>query len=232
MRVWPFIEQNNLASRNNIKEHFYQPPVTIHFTLNGLAGQYVPIYYCPSDQGSDQTIGQYQRRRGNYMVNWGPATYGGAFVGAAIAANEKGVAPFSHIGGVRATPRVVKFATITDGTSNTLMMSEYLKAESAEDNDWRGDFHNDEGVFRFHTIQTPNSTVRDVIANGWFVATTDPLMPAVAGAFELQQNAARSRHQGGVNALLCDAAVSFYTDETSRNVWQALGTMDGAEVEN
>jgi prepilin-type N-terminal cleavage/methylation domain-containing protein/prepilin-type processing-associated H-X9-DG protein len=232
MRVWPFIEQNNLASRNNIKQHFYLPPVTIHNTLDGLAGQYVAMYYCPSDQGSDQTVGQYQRRRGNYVVNWGHATYGGAFVGTAIAANLKGVAPFSHIGGVRATPRVVKFSTITDGTSNTLMMSEYLKAESSNDDDWRGDIHNDEGIFRFHTIQTPNSSVRDVIANGWFRPTTDPMMPAVAGAFEVQQNAARSRHPGGVNALLCDSSVSFYSEDMALNVWQALGTMDGAEVTN
>ena len=46
-------------------------------------------------------------------------------------------------------------AKITDGTANTLMMSEYLIAYTPIDEDWRGDIHNDEGVFRFHTIQTP-----------------------------------------------------------------------------
>ena len=62
-------------------------------------------------------------------------------------------------------------ASITDGTSNTLMMSEYLMAKSHDDNDWRGDIHNDDGVFRFHTINTPNSSAPDDRELGWFQAT-------------------------------------------------------------
>ncbi|MBA3483969.1 MAG: DUF1559 domain-containing protein [Pirellulales bacterium] len=232
MRVWPYIEQNNLASRNNVKEHFFLPPVTIDFTLNGLAGQYVAMYYCPSDQGSDLTVSRYQRRRGNYVVNWGSVTYG-RFAGAAIEANSKTFAPFSHIDGVRTKPRVVKFEMITDGLSNTLMMSEYLMALSNDDNDWRGDIHNDEGVFRFHTLQTPNSSAPDIIQGDYVRLQADPvMMPAAAGAFDAQRNAARSRHAGGVNALLCDGSVSFYNDEISLNVWQALATMNGSEVAN
>jgi prepilin-type N-terminal cleavage/methylation domain-containing protein/prepilin-type processing-associated H-X9-DG protein len=228
MRVWPYIEQNSLASRNDLKIDFYVPPVTIANTMNGLGGQPVPIYNCPSDIGIDQTSGYYQRRRGNYVINWGNATYGGAIIESLLL----GVAPFSHIGGRRETPRIVKISSITDGTSNTLMMSEYLKAHSPDDNDWRGDIHNDEGVFRFHTIQTPNSTAADVIANGWFQEIGDPLMPAVAGSFARQQNAARSRHTGGVNALHCDGSIVFYSDSIATSVWQALGTMDGGETFN
>jgi len=100
-------------------------------------------------------------------------------------------------------------------------------AHSPEDNDWRGDIQNNEGVFRFHTLQTPNSTAPDVIANGWFQDTGDPAMPAVAGTFGRQQNAARSRHTGGVNVVLCDGSVAFYSDDITLNVWQALGTMNG-----
>jgi prepilin-type processing-associated H-X9-DG protein len=232
MRIWPFIEQNNLASRNNIKEHFHNPPVTIGGTMNGLAGQYVAMYYCPSDHGSDLTVSNYQRRRGNYVVNWGSVTYG-PFAGAAtIEANSKTFAPFSHIDGVRTKPRVVQFEMITDGLSNTLMMSEYLMAQSSDDNDWRGDIHNDQGVFRFHTLQTPNTSARDIIASSWFVDSDPVMMPVAGGAFEAQRNAARSRHGGGVNALLCDGSVSFYNDEIALNVWQALATMNGAEVAN
>jgi prepilin-type N-terminal cleavage/methylation domain-containing protein/prepilin-type processing-associated H-X9-DG protein len=233
MRIWPFIEQNNLASRNNIKAPFHDPPVTIHGTMNGLAGQYVAMYYCPSDQGSDLTVSNYQRRRGNYVVNWGSVTYG-PFTGAAtIEANSKAFAPFSHVDGVRTKPRVVPFKMITDGLSNTLMMSEYLMALSNDDNDWRGDIHNDEGVFRFHTLQTPNSSAPDIILGSYVQVNADPMMmPAAAGAFASQRNAARSRHGGGVNALLCDGSVSFYNDEIALNVWQALATMNGAEVTN
>jgi hypothetical protein len=215
MRLWPYIEETSLAAANDLDVDFWVPPATIQGTLDGLGGKYVALYNCPSDFGVDQTVGLYQRRRGNYVVNWGMATFGGVIRETDIA----GVAPFSHIDGRTTSPRKVAFSAITDGTSKTLMMSECLKAHSPEDNDWRGDIHNNEGVFRFHTIQTPNSSAADVIANGWFQETGDPAMPAIAGAFGKQQSAARSRHPGGVNAL-------------ALNLWQALGTMDGAEAIN
>jgi prepilin-type N-terminal cleavage/methylation domain-containing protein/prepilin-type processing-associated H-X9-DG protein len=229
MRLWPFIEETNLAAQNNEAADFELPPMTIAGTLNGLAGQYVSLYRCPSDYGSDQTVGTYQRRRGNYVVNWGNATFGGAFRNTDLV-GFPGIAPFSHVSGRTNQPRETWFADVTDGTSKTLMMSEYLIAQSPEDNDWRGDIHNNEGVFRFHTLQTPNTTAPDVIANGWFQEAGDPAMPAVAGTFARQQNAARSRHTSGVNALLCDGSVAFYINDIALNVWQALATMNGEET--
>jgi prepilin-type N-terminal cleavage/methylation domain-containing protein/prepilin-type processing-associated H-X9-DG protein len=227
MHVWPYVEETALAEANDLKIHFYVPPVTIPGTLNGLGGKYVPLYYCPSDpNGSDQVVGDYQRRRGNYVVNWGVAI----FAKVVRDRDLQGIAPFSHIDGRTTAPRKVSFNDITDGTAKTLMMSEYLRAHSPQDNDWRGDIQNNEGVFRFHTIQTPNTSVHDVIANGWFQPIPDPLMPAIAGAFESQQNAARSRHPGGVNALLCDGSVDFYSSDIALNAWKALGTMNGEEA--
>ena len=230
VRLWPYIEQGNLSKQFDLKTNFELPPMTIAGTLNGLTGQYVPLYYCPSDvTGSDQIVGPYQRRRGNYVINWGNATFGGPFRDNELI-GFPGIAPFSHANGRIAEPVDTSFALITDGTSNTLMMSEYLIPTSPEDNDWRADIHNNEGVQRFHTIQTPNSSAPDVIANGWFQDNGDPAMPAVAGSILRQQSAARSRHSGGVNALHCDGSVAFYSDGIATNVWQALGTMNGAEV--
>jgi len=230
IRLWPYIEQNNLASLNDLDTNFEVPPMTIRFTMNGLTGQYVSLYYCPSDaSGTDQIAGEFQRRRGNYVVNWGNATFGGAFRDTELI-GFPGIAPFSHVNGRIAEPVATSFASMTDGTSNTLMMSEYLIASSPEDNDWRGDIHNNEGVQRFHTIQTPNSSAPDVIANGWFRENGDPAMPAVAGTLLRQQNAARSRHAGGVNALHCDGSVAFYADGIAISAWQALATMDGGET--
>lgn len=223
MFLWPYIEENNLSDRNEIDTPFYEPPGTIHGTMNGVTGQYVSIYYCPSDEGVDQTVGNYQRRRGNYVVNWGNSTYGQRL-------EPEGKAPFSHIRGNRSDPRKTKFADITDGTSSTLLMSEVLKAWSPEDNDWRGDIHNDDGVFRFHTKLSPNTSAPDVIEGGWFQPTGDPAMPAVAGGRTAQVTAARSRHPGGVNSVLCDGSVRFVNDDIALNVWQAMGTMNGSEV--
>ena len=223
MYIWPFIEETGLNTANNVEEHFYRPPGTIAGTLNGLTGQYVEMYYCPSDIGTDQTMGNYQRRRGNYVVNWGNSTYGQV-------KEPAGKAPFSHIGGNRSMPRETSFKKMTDGTSKTIMMSETLKAWSVEDNDWRGDIHNDDGVFRFHTLLGPNSSSPDIIQNGWFQKNDDSLMPAVAGARTAQMSAARSRHPGGVNAAFCDGSVRYLLNDIAFNVYQSMGSMNGEEV--
>jgi prepilin-type N-terminal cleavage/methylation domain-containing protein/prepilin-type processing-associated H-X9-DG protein len=223
--LWPYIEETALVAQNDIKQHFYLPPGTIGGTLNGLTGRYVAMYYCPSDLGnsSDQTVGNYQRRRGNYVVNWGNSKYG---------QNPEpiGIAPFSHIRGNRTEPRDTGLGDIADGTSSTLLMSEVLRAWSAEDNDWRGDIHNDDGVFRFHTTLTPNTSAPDVIASGWFQQTGDPTMPAIAGAGNAQVVAARSRHPGGVNVVMCDSSVRFVSNGINLDAWMAMGSMNGSEV--
>ena len=223
MYVWPYVEETNLAATNVIANHFYDAPATIINTMDGLCGKFVSIYYCPSDVGVDQTNGTYQRRRGNYVVNWGNSFYGQVV-------EPKDKAPFSHVNGDRGQPRKTDFADITDGTSSTLIMSEVLKAWSPDDNDWRGDIHNDDGEFRFHTRLTPNTSAPDVFESAWYQPTGDPKMPAAAGAATVQVTAARSRHPGGVNAVLCDASVRFVSDTIALDVWQAMGSMNGSEV--
>jgi len=99
-------------------------------------------------------------------------------------------------------------------------------AKSPDDNDWRGDIQNDDGVFKFMTILTPNSSAPDVV--NWAIPNGDPKMPVnTAGA---QYSAARSRHAGGVNVAFCDGSIRFIRDSISLQTWQWLGTMDGGEV--
>jgi prepilin-type processing-associated H-X9-DG protein len=192
-----------------------------------LCGQRVPQYLCPSDNGTvDQASGFYQRTRGNYMVNWGNALYDDTS-GVSTTANRVG--PFYHINGNRSTPGRVAIVGITDGTSNTLLMSESLLATIATDNDWRGDIHNDDGVFRFHTVTTPNSTAPDLISSTtFFTPNNDPLMPVALG--NPQRAAARSRHTGGVNAAMSDGSIRFFRNSISASTWAAMGSMTGGET--
>ena len=120
----------------------------------------------------------------------------------------------------------VSLTDISDGTSNTLMMSETLMAKSHDDNDWRGDIQNDDGVFKFMTLLTPNSTAPDVV--NWAIPDNDRLMPVTTAG--LQYSAARSRHYGGVNVALCDGSIRYVTNGVAAGAWAALGTMDGGEV--
>jgi prepilin-type N-terminal cleavage/methylation domain-containing protein/prepilin-type processing-associated H-X9-DG protein len=223
VHVWPFIEQGNLAAMGNPTVPFYNPPYTIHFTLDGLCGKRVAIYLCPSDNGTiDQSTGQYQRTRGNYMVNWGNALYGAA-------PTPANAGPFYHVNGNRATPGAVNFAHITDGTSNTLLMSESLIARVSSDNDWRGDFHNDDGFFRFHTVTTPNSSSPDLVrSTTFFTPNSDPAMPVALGNPE--RAAARSRHAGGVNVAMADGSVRLVRNTIALNTWMAMGSMAGGET--
>ena len=231
--LWPYIEESNLTFHDDPKKPFYVPPCTVYNTLKGLTGADLPLYYCPTDivgADLDAPSQQYDRRRGNYVVNWGNVKYpldpdsdkGADVAGWPTSPN----APFAHKNNNRSKPTIVKLADITDGTSNTLLMSETLKALSHDDNDWRGDIQNDDGVFKFMTITTPNSSAPDYV--DWAIVNSDPLMPVVANA--PQYSAARSRHAGGVNASLCDGSVRFISNDINLVTWQALGTMNGGEV--
>lgn len=224
MYLWAYVEEDTLETKGDTRESFNVSPNSIPNSLDGSTGQFVSIYYCPTDEGLDLTSGLYQRRRGNYVVNWGNSAYGQS-------PEPFARAPFSHIDGKRDHPRRTALSHITDGTSHTLLMSETLKALSPFDDDWRGDFQNDDGHFRFHTLLPPNATDPDVIFPGWHQPTHDPFMPATDGIFVGQYCAARSRHVGGVNASMCDASVRFFNQDISLLAWKAMGTINGSEVE-
>jgi prepilin-type N-terminal cleavage/methylation domain-containing protein/prepilin-type processing-associated H-X9-DG protein len=229
--VWPYVEQDNIKKQDtNPAVPFYNPPLTVWYTLNGLCGQHVPLYLCPSDNGQvDQNVGQYQRTRGNYVVNWGNAFYDDTRTNAQATALPQNFGPFYHTGGQRYLPGKVSIPSISDGASNTLLMSEILIAKVATDTDWRGDIMNDDGIFRFHTVTTPNSSAPDLISSTtFFTPNNDPLMPVALGS--PQRAAARSRHLGGVNASMCDGSVRFFSNSISLTTWRALGSMAGGEA--
>jgi prepilin-type N-terminal cleavage/methylation domain-containing protein len=224
MFLWPFMEQGNLMTGMNINtQQFYLPPATIGNTLNGRTGAKVPQYYCPSDIPTDldSSNAYYQRRRGNYVVNWGQVLYDHA-----PATNVVGRAPFGEVNGNRSKPTTTRLTDIKDGTSSTLLMSEYLMPTSHDDNDWRGDIQNDDGVFKFMTFNTPNSTAPDIV--NWAIQNGDPMTPVLTAGAE--QNTARSRHTSGVNAALCDGSIRFIQNSIALSTWQALGTINGNEV--
>jgi hypothetical protein len=42
--------------------------------------------------------------------------------------------------------------------------------------------------------------------------------------------AARSRHPGGVNVVVCDGAGRFVSDNVDENLWLAAGSTQGGEA--
>jgi len=228
--VWPYVEQGNMYAQFDQTQHFYLPPNTYTSTTNGIYAKTAPIYYCPSDRTNAIWQGDiYWRARGSYVINWGnqavPYNAGDAAQNPAL-----GTAPFGYTDNVSSTlPRKTKLTDITDGTSNTLLMSEIIMARNDADFDIRGDFLNDDRpCTQFMTINTPNSgTDVSPYCNS---ATYPQNPPCTTTGSGNAYKSARSRHTGGVNALLGDGSVRFMSNNIASVTWRALGTMNGGEV--
>jgi prepilin-type N-terminal cleavage/methylation domain-containing protein/prepilin-type processing-associated H-X9-DG protein len=123
-----------------------------------------------------------------------------------------------------------KITEITDGTSNTLAVSEVL---AGRQNDLRG-FTWWGGGAGFTTLSVPNTTEADVLTGGICVSLSNPRMPCTTTSTSTRARlqSARSLHTGGVNVSLCDGSVRFVRDSISIQIWRAAGTSMGGETFN
>jgi prepilin-type N-terminal cleavage/methylation domain-containing protein/prepilin-type processing-associated H-X9-DG protein len=194
---------------------------------------------CPSDTAF--AVAGTNITEHNYAVNFGNAglfqelqtsingmTYatpyygGGAWLGAPFSDSDPSSYPSRQ--------RTYSIASITDGTSNTLMASEVIQSHdtSYRGFTWWGD------AASFETWLAPNSPLPDVTQG--YCTTLFPLImspnPPCTNATGTQgpTYAARSRHPGGVNATFCDGSVRFIKNTINLNIWRALSTSQGNEV--
>jgi prepilin-type processing-associated H-X9-DG protein len=228
--VWPYVEQGSLYVQFDQSTHFYLPPNTYPNTLDGIYAKTAPLYYCPSDRPGALWKGDiWWRARGSYVINWGnqAVPYNPADP---VQDPAHGIAPFGYTDHAsRGRPRTTRLTDITDGTSNTMLMSEVITARNDEDYDIRGDMLNDDRpCSQYMTLDTPNSGV-DV--SPYCNANHYPWNPPCTNANPTYSHkAARSRHTGGVNVLFADGRVQFVQNSIASTVWRALGTMNGGEV--
>ncbi len=229
--TWPYVE--NQAAKLVFDEgiDFHLPPNTITSTTQGIYAQPLPLYYCPSDRPGALWKGDiYWRSRGNYVINWGNMTTP-RNPADPLQNPELGIAPFCYQDfASRSKPRTTTFAEFTDGTTNTLLLSETVFPNADEDFDIRGDMLNDDTpCTQFMTINTPNTTVPDV--SPYVPVPFDPEDPPYTNVGAANSHkAARSRHPGGVNTAFGDASVRFMNDSVASAVWRAMGTINGDET--
>ncbi len=237
--IMPYLEQAPLVAAYNLNTHWYNAP--------NLAVTQIPlnVFYCPSDRPGAMWTDQsgYVSARANYLVCYGTVLFGGGATGPGR--GVFGCSAIANAGANQFTPYQATLVQITDGTSNTLMMSEVIVAK--QDNNQNGAGNWPDGDFRGHiwhdatmsspshcpnifmSINGPNSTVPDNALCG-LIANTDPLMPCTNSGTTSRQNAARSRHTGGVNAVYGDGSTRFVANGVNLPAWQAMGTMDTGEV--
>jgi prepilin-type processing-associated H-X9-DG protein len=110
-------------------------------------------------------------------------------------------------------------------------MSELRVTPTDESQDTRGCILNDAATPWFMAAATPNSGSDLINAPGQVCNNTETWdMPCTLGGD--MAIAARSRHPGGVNAVMCDGAVRFFADSIQLSTWGALSTMNGGEQIN
>ena len=244
--TWPYVENQSSKLMFDETVDFLLAPNTYLRSTRGIYAQQMPIYFCPSDRPNAYwKADPYWRSRGNYVINWGHIKMPHDKTPAQMEAEGKpGIAPFGleNLGweddlvGRHYRARTTNFSEFTDGTSNTMLLSETVFPNNDEDFDIRGDFLNDHPPCTMYmTIETPNSPNADVSV---FVPpagtppepfdSADPPYTSVGGANS--HKAARSRHAGGVNVAFGDSSVRLIQDSISPAVWQAMGTINGEET--
>ena len=259
--VLPYMEQANIYTQINFTVPFYLHEGTKDGT--SYHSQFIPVFDCPSDGAASNlqmvlngsgTTNRYGAR-GNYVANAGFSRdrYGiwqndiywqqvqeGSFAnpgplliddsGKKNTSNLIGFGPFM-------VNRKLKLKEVTDGTSNTIMVSEIVNIEG---NDSRGTLHWGAGA-HFLLTHPPNASFKDLTRH----CITKPEAPCKTARRTWQgahQLTARSGHPGGVNVLLMDSSARFVSDDvdTVQNVtevsygdrpglWQTYATFAGEE---
>lgn len=215
---------------------------TIRSILNGVK---LPVYRCPSspmqetraESGADIMVPSYVLIAGSDVhpstdrTGWSNGSY----------CSGGGVFPPGN--------KVIKFASVSDGTSNTLAISEQSAWIKGFKNDWRFAFATSgpwmgmknprtptgDGTFSSTGTHEPNSATTDM--RSWAI-TTVRQAPNPSYGTSLPswvcQNCCNtplvSAHPGGVNSLLVDGAVRFISDTIDLTALKAYADRDDGQV--
>jgi prepilin-type N-terminal cleavage/methylation domain-containing protein len=232
--IMPFVEQSVIFNALN------QSNSAIDITNTTVVQTTLSLFNCPSDPlaGAMWVSSTPNRRKGNYVVNWGNSDYEQSMA----TTDSFSPAALGPVASVRGPFRVNNTSTaitpfgirdIVDGSSNTMMFGEVkIVADSGGKSDARGDIWSvTKCGYMFTAATTPNSAIADQLdgKNGCpNQASIPPCFQATGSQREF--NAARSHHPGGVGISLCDGSVRFIKDTVNLATWRALSTKDGGEV--
>ncbi len=225
VHILPYLDQANIYNKFN----FSSGTNPVWYTSNQVAtGSAIPSILCPSDgMGSGfQVTASQSFSKSNYL---------GIFTGFNSGDIFSGTGPNDPLKkAVFGMNRGAKIRDITDGTSGTMMVAEYLTGASATEA--RGVLWSDQSPgTQLFVAQTPNTSVADICYDitptSWCTNAPTLNLPATADSNVANETAAsRSRHVGGVQVLLSDGAVRFISNNINLGIWRALGTIQGGEI--
>jgi len=251
-RLLPYVEQTNLQDLIDFTQPLYlgsSPNQTLNPVQAAAARTRLALFRCPSDAGEDM----YEERRGEVLAGGNYVFCGGSGTGTNYDLRYPTDGLFFY-GSARG------FRDMSDGSSNTIVMSESLLGFRAEVTSPPTVPHGNDRLIGFLGA-APNSGRPGlsgifnpdlaVLASGcsiwygnrcfgWIVgkpsATTfttylRPNDPVPdMNSMGIGFYAARAFHPGGVNAAMGDGSVRFISDEIHLDTWRALGTCAGGEI--
>jgi prepilin-type N-terminal cleavage/methylation domain-containing protein/prepilin-type processing-associated H-X9-DG protein len=213
----PYIEQDNLYKQIDWNQNFgAQPNTDVAVTSATLVAM-----VCPSDpEPATPSLSYYAR--GNYVANYGIGPWFHNHTSPSPTNTTTAPGPIG-------TNSKYSAVTITDGTSNTAMFSEILRAPA---DDFRGVLHYPEGPLYTHN-RTPGDLTPDEIRSGLCTSTAKAPCIGVFPDWSTRRMIVtpRSGHSGGVNVVLCDGSVRFVRTGVALATWQALGTVQAVNGE-
>ena len=225
--LMPYVDQAPMFNGINSSEpvgcdHGYNPAAPWDGNWRAKTTK-IGLHGCPSDGIKENEFGGgWARLRTNYMPNYGNTTWGQINLGTAPTDTFWG-APFGN--GVR-----VKIADINDGTSNTALFVEVIAPNGTGYDGNIADILGRNGSVTGR--YPPNSPTFDISE----VCPPSPAsyngIPGCTQNGDIMQQiyTARSKHVGGVQAVMCDGAVRFVSSNIDTFVWRGVTSTRGNEV--
>jgi prepilin-type N-terminal cleavage/methylation domain-containing protein/prepilin-type processing-associated H-X9-DG protein len=244
--ILPYLEQGNFAATWEKDSQGNPALYTSNNNLKNFMQVRIGLYTCPSDTPNAPVYAStVPLPNHNYAANYGNTTYsqndyqGVTFKGAPFGNIRKvnhrpGENPYFDYFDTYSRPYrgVAAFKEITDGLSNTILVSEIIQGAGA---DLRGRIVGFADGGAFTGWIAPNSNLPDQMKATTSCNSTAPDSPPcitvpAAGFNDTSFLGSRSRHPSGVNSLFADGSVSFYADATEIEVWRAATSISGDEV--
>ena len=216
--ILPQMEQTNLFNAYNsagVRSEYWAANTTV-------IGTQLNVVVCPSYPGPMVQQGQsdWNSYAGTETANMATWNIAGTCYKGNLGDNTTGPFPGSNNGygdssdGVSPTATgmfwrgtmLVKIASVTDGTSNTILAAETLP-----------------NTCNWNAWSESNSSVASTSIPMNQKVSTDRTNPAYCYGYQ-------SQHPGGMNASFCDGSVKFLKTTLNQNIYRALSTRNFAEV--